>query len=223
MSGFDWCTRHTRRVPHSLTWRGLLHGGLYHEKMGILPFPHPQFQVLLLHYQVAMDPLSITASIVALVQASAAIGKGVKILRSFRRIPDEFCDLLNELATLQAVAEQVKTALADIEGQTADSGLPFANPQIVFDLRNDLSKVGEDLGALCSRLQTSTKQKQSDEPKTGQKVNVSKLKWHKEKDNIAAIRQKARGTREALNLCLSAFNTSQSLVYLSAGWHYECC
>ncbi|KAK7419694.1 hypothetical protein QQZ08_010781 [Neonectria magnoliae] len=73
-----------------------------------------------------MDPLSVTASIIALVQATAAIGKGVHFLRSLGHIPDEFCYLTNELSTLQAVLGQVTSALQELQSEKPNALVPNA-------------------------------------------------------------------------------------------------
>ncbi|KAK1635172.1 hypothetical protein BDP81DRAFT_46307 [Colletotrichum phormii] len=75
--------------------------------------------------QLNMDPLSTAASIIALIQASAAVGKGVKILLSLRHAPADFCELVDELTALQDVIEQVKSPLQELE--KGDIALPTLN------------------------------------------------------------------------------------------------
>lgn len=54
-----------------------------------------------------MDPLSATASVIALLQAAAAIGKGIETLRSLGKAPAEFCALLNEVDFLESHTKYV--------------------------------------------------------------------------------------------------------------------
>ncbi|KAI1211572.1 ankyrin [Annulohypoxylon truncatum] len=159
-----------------------------------------------------MDPLSVTASTIALIQATVGIAKGIHFLRSLGQIPLEFSGLLNELSTLQAVAEQVKTVLQEFDGppSTTTSHIPLEglDPSILVSLKDDLAQTTKDLEAICDRLKTP--KKQSEKRKANDKENISKWRWQREKDNIAKLQRKARQTRQDLSLCFSAFTTSQA-------------
>ncbi|KAI0148195.1 ankyrin [Hypoxylon sp. NC0597] len=158
-----------------------------------------------------MDPLSAAASIITLVQATVGIAKGVQFLRSLGQIPLEFVVLVNELSTLQAAAEQVKTALTDFEGQSQekrlDASFPELDPSILISLKDDLAHIVDELNALCNRLKKSG----GDNKATGQprKEHISTLRWQKEKSNIAKLKQKAQNTRGYLSLCFTVLNSSQ--------------
>ncbi len=58
-----------------------------------------------------MDPLSMTASILAIVGAGSAIGKGLKKIISARRLPDILLQLNNEVTDLQYVVQDVDDLL----------------------------------------------------------------------------------------------------------------
>ncbi|KAI0438160.1 ankyrin [Xylaria telfairii] len=159
-----------------------------------------------------MDPLSVTASVIALVQAAVGISKGVRFLRSFGQIPFEFGKLLNELSTLHAVIGQVETALRDWEDlrPTTSNATRFksVDARKVLPLKDELVQVISELDNLCDRLKVPKKQGEKsgcDEPKS-----VSKLRWQKEKGNIVRLRNKARRSRELLTLSFSAFGSSQA-------------
>ncbi|KAI1408719.1 ankyrin [Hypoxylon sp. FL1857] len=158
-----------------------------------------------------MDPLSIAASIITLVQATAGIAKGVRFLRSIGQIPLEFAELVNELSTLQAVAEQVRAGLKDYEDQSldkgSDDGLTGLDPSILISLKTDLFHIVDELDALCGRLTKPTRQSQI--PGQPCKEHVSTLRWQKEKNRIAKLKQKAQSTRGYLSLCFSVINSSQ--------------
>ena len=62
-----------------------------------------------------MDPLSTTASIIALVQAAAAIGKGVRALKALNNAPEDFNALLKELTRLQAILRLTQTSLEALQ------------------------------------------------------------------------------------------------------------
>ncbi|KAI0537860.1 ankyrin [Xylaria digitata] len=163
-----------------------------------------------------MDPLSATASIIALVQAGVGISKGVRFLRSLGQIPLEFSDLLNEFSTLQAAIEQVEAALREWEtlSPTANYSPSFRNVNTsnISSLKDDLAQVVNELDTLCDRIRVPRKQgrNQGEKQGCGEHKSVSKLRWQKEKANIARLRHKAQHSRELLSLCFSAFSSSQT-------------
>ncbi|KAI0896537.1 ankyrin [Annulohypoxylon nitens] len=159
-----------------------------------------------------MDPLSITASAIALVQAIGGIAKGIRFLHSLGQIPLEYSGLLNELSTLQAVAEQVQAVLREFESSpsTTSSDLQFQgiDPSMLVFLKDDLAQTTKDLEAICDRLKVP--KKQGEKSGANGEEAVSKWRWQREKNNIARLQQKARYTRENLSLCFTAFATSQT-------------
>jgi hypothetical protein len=154
-----------------------------------------------------MDPLSATASVIALVQATVAIAKGVQFIRSLGDIPLEFAQLCNELTTLQAVAEQVKSTLKDVESHPQPQNVPSPDTAIITSLVDDLGQTTKKLDDLCERLKVSKKKT----VKTGNgKDRISKFRWQREKENVARLQRQARTTRQYLSLCFTAFNSSQA-------------
>lgn len=149
-----------------------------------------------------MDPLSTAASIIALIQASAAVGKGVKILLSLRHAPTDFCELIDELTSLQDVIEQVKSPLQELE--KGDVALPTLNVAPTLALKHDLESIQEELLALCHRL-TGTK---SSDEMSGQ-LRISMSRWIRERSNIAKLKSKASKTKGSLNLCFGALISLQ--------------
>ncbi|PVH88072.1 hypothetical protein DL98DRAFT_648957 [Cadophora sp. DSE1049] len=63
-----------------------------------------------------MDPLSISASIVALLGAAATVARGLDRLRAWRNAPVELISLLNEVADLQVVLTNVKDSCESLHG-----------------------------------------------------------------------------------------------------------
>ncbi|OTA97514.1 hypothetical protein M434DRAFT_26826 [Hypoxylon sp. CO27-5] len=158
-----------------------------------------------------MDPLSATASIVSLVQAVVGISKGIQFLRSLGQISLEFVVLANELTTLQAVAEQVKAALTDFEGQSKekrlDASFPELDPSILISLKDDLAHIVNELNSLCDRLKKPRRHNKATVQPSNQ--DISTIRWQKEKSNIAMLKQKAKNIRGYLNLCFSVLNSAQ--------------
>lgn len=163
-----------------------------------------------------MDPLSVTAGVIALVQAAVGIGKGIRLLRALGEIPDEFRSLLDDLGTLQSVLRHVEVCLREFES-TAASGsnvgphFLVADAGIINSLKNDLADITRELEALCDRLQTKPRTVPTS-VNNQNATRVSKQRWHKEKSNIAKLQSKARSTRDYLSLCLSVLNSSQTSV-----------
>ncbi|KAK2776808.1 hypothetical protein CKAH01_03300 [Colletotrichum kahawae] len=150
-----------------------------------------------------MDPLSITTSAIALVQA---LGVGVKFFSSMRQIPADFCDLSNELTDLQAVAEQVKTSLQEMEnGAAKHAAVPGIDTSSMQTLEDDFALIVHELETLCGRLRKSDRYID----KVGE-LRVSKRKWLREKDNVARLRAKASKTKQSLMLGFIALVSSQS-------------
>ena len=71
-----------------------------------------------------MDPLSLTASILAVIGASSAIGRGLKKTISARRVPNILLQLNNEVTDLQYVVQDIEDLLRQ-KAQTSreDRGL----------------------------------------------------------------------------------------------------
>ncbi|KAH6990134.1 ankyrin repeat-containing domain protein [Ilyonectria destructans] len=140
-----------------------------------------------------MDPLSITASIVALLQATTAVGKGIKFLHSLSHIPDEFCDLVNELATLQAVLGQVTSALKELQGD---------NPAAPV-LRVDLTKALVLENELRQTVETARATRRDG------KLAISKKRWLRERSSIAHLKAKACAAKSDLSLCFESLISTQ--------------
>lgn len=153
-----------------------------------------------------MDPLSIAASVIALTQASGAIGKSLAFLHSLCHIPDDFCNLVNEVSTLQAVLEQVKDALKQCDhGEPKMPSILALELNTMKALKDDLNEAVGGLDALCSRLDATSKS--LDE---AGRTRISKRMWLREKSNIAKIRTRTNTAREHLTLCFGALISSQT-------------
>jgi Fungal N-terminal domain of STAND proteins len=54
-----------------------------------------------------MEPLSLTASIIAVLTAANTVAHGLVKLRGFKNAPDELLALMNEVSDLQVILEEV--------------------------------------------------------------------------------------------------------------------
>lgn len=152
-----------------------------------------------------MDPLSIAASVIALSQAAGGVGKALKFFYSLSKIPDDFCNVVNELATLQAVLEQVRNALEDYNH--GEPGVPVFDLSTMEALKNDLKQAVGELDSLCSRLQATGKGSSKDG-----KQQVSKRMWLRERRSIISIRSRANEARDRLTMCFGALIFTHTLV-----------
>lgn len=153
-----------------------------------------------------MDPLSITASVVALIQATTAVGKGIKFLHSPSHIPDEFCDLINELATLQAVLGQVTSALKELQCDNPAAPVLRVDLTKALVLENDLQQTVGEIDSLCIRLQETARATRRDG-----KLAISKKTWLRERSSIAHLKAKARAAKSDLSLCFESLISTQRL------------
>ena len=153
-----------------------------------------------------MDPLSVAASVIAVVQAVGSIGKIVKTIRSLGNAPAEFLVLLNELSVIQAVLEQVKSSLQQL--QTSPISTTSDNLSVVKFLEQELAQFSEDLKELAKRFITSINGRDRDGL-----PRISKANWYREKATITQLRQKAQDVQSQLTLAFTVTNASQMQVF----------
>lgn len=153
-----------------------------------------------------MDPLSATASAIALIQAAAAIGKGIKAIQSFGRAPTELCSLLNELTTLQSLSSRFEV---DISSLNDCSTIPAEKRQAALV---DLRIIHDELSTTIAQLESFVQRFIDNSKGVNQhgQHRIPRLRWQLEKENIFQLSKTARRTREYL----TAFVTS---ILLSKG------
>ncbi|KAK4452177.1 ankyrin repeat-containing domain protein [Podospora aff. communis PSN243] len=160
-----------------------------------------------------MDPLSIVAGAIALAQAAAGMAKAAQLLRGFSKARVEFCDLLNEIATLQGIINDIENALIDMSRKDDK----YISPPINLEstsmrlVLQDLNQTTSELEALAERLVEGSK------GRDGARLHrISRLQWQREKLDVVRLREKVRHTRESLTLCFGALHASQSAHHVSA-------
>ena len=149
-----------------------------------------------------MDPLSTTASIIALVQAAAAIGKGVRALKTLKNAPEDFNALLKELTRLQAILRLTQSSLEALQS-LPKAQVPLSGLDILQDLQNDLQKSTAGMEELARRLTGESKGR---DDKMHQRVQ--RIKWYREKDSIAKLRVEVRQLHADLSTCFTAISVS---------------
>jgi predicted RNase H-like nuclease (RuvC/YqgF family) len=147
-----------------------------------------------------MDPLSVTAGVIALTQASVGIGNGIQFLRSLKDIAAEYKDLLDELSNLYLITEHIRAVLEQFQcTESSKSGpalrLLGMNYSIITSLTRDLSQITDDLSDLCDRLKKTPRREVIEMAGQSKHQRVSKYGWQKENHSLDMLRSKAPTTR----------------------------
>ena len=140
------------------------------------------------------DPLSVTASVIALATAAAQISKAISRLRHFGEVPGRVYILKNEVSDLEVVLRQVGQALeqhslaVDNEHGSLEPLLLRAKGHLT-----DLARALERIANACA----------------GGKVKIiSKTAiWWKEKSLFEGFQKDLRSVKATLNLMLGAANS----------------
>lgn len=154
-----------------------------------------------------MDPLSISASVIALCQATRAIAKAVQFLGSLRKAPAQFYVLLNELSSLQAMLQQ---CISVAESLATPRGSATVSPDVLewFEQANEgLGKVVSEMQTLVDRFMAASEGLD----KNGHH-RIPPVRWLFERSSIARLRFSARQYRENLASLLTALTASQRSV-----------
>lgn len=138
-----------------------------------------------------MDPLSLTASIIAIVQISGTIGKGLKKIVNLRNAPDIFLALNNEVADLQCILQDVNSLLRqrlDTTGQEPLGSLVRA----LEKAKQTLSK----LEILLAYDLTTTK-------RNGNEARLDRSVWIRAEAKVYQIKDEIREDKSSLSSALS--------------------
>jgi len=158
-----------------------------------------------------MDPLSTTASIIALVQAAAAIGKGVRALKTLKNAPEDFNALLKELTRLQAILRLTQTSLEALQS-LPNAQVQMSGLDVIQELQIDLQRATRGMEELVRRL-TLTDESEGPDDKMRQRVKL--IKWYREKDSIAKLRAEVRQLHADLSTCFTAISVSTQVLVSS--------
>jgi len=163
-----------------------------------------------------MDPLSISAGIVGLVQAAGLIAKSIRALRSISKGPDGFFSLCNEVAMLQITINQLQSDLDSVASKSSPPSKLLLHS--VSKSVESVQSVATKLESLSVRLCKPLKSCEVEPPeKAGLNTNptippnqLSKIAFLREKGAIDRLRQELRQVREGLALCVSSVISSET-------------
>ncbi|KAI1133588.1 ankyrin [Nemania abortiva] len=150
-----------------------------------------------------MDPLSVTASVIAIVGTLGTIKKGYKTIASLSKAFQEFNDLVNEIESVHAYLEMLHSVL-----DMGSSTQAFAAIDLI------------PLGAALSRLeytirtlQSALKQVETDSKTGDGGRRISKLKWQVYKPKVIQLRDEVRHGKQDLVDKIGLLQLALSMVH----------
>ena len=147
-----------------------------------------------------MDPLSLTASIIAIVGVGGEVAKAVRKLASLKGAPDLILALNNEISDLHLVI----LAIRDIYLRQKASIIPASNDVVTDNtVVNTLTQANDkvlELKALHQRLSAWT-------TKSGDLSTLNKASWLREQKNVRKMQEDLRTVRLKLSTTLGMLNS----------------
>lgn len=178
--------------------------------------------------ELAMDPISVAASVIAMAQAVASVKIALRFFRSLRYIPTEIQQLFDEVETVLEVTQLVKDLLKALDALDTEhfsatvrriSGVQLQDALASVKVQmKKLEEATKELKCICSRFlpktlsagpsQTLASQTASHK-QTGRKRDAIRqtATWLQERSKIEPIRTKLRTAREILSINLTAIGT----------------
>ena len=140
-----------------------------------------------------MDPLSLTASVIAVATVAAQIGSVFAELRKrCRELPGRLHALNNEVADIEVVLYQVAAALNDRSSLPARD--QTAIPHLLKQAKAKLSELNEIIGRLAAACDRK-------------KVFLRASTWRKEQPKLQALQEDIKAVKCSLNIMLGASNS----------------
>lgn len=141
-----------------------------------------------------MDPVSLTASVIAIVSFSSQICSAISSLRSLcKTLPGRLHAVNNEVADLELVLSQVATL---VEGRASLPESRYsAVPHLLKQARSKLSEVDDIVKRLTEIFVKS-------------KTPLSRMNaWRKEQDRLQRLQDDIHTVKSSLNIMLGATHT----------------
>lgn len=148
-----------------------------------------------------MDPLSITASTIAVVTLVAKVVQGLKGTKILHNAPADFAALVNEVFDLQVVLNEFNSSLLDQSGDFDQSRIE--------DMHRILQNSKDALLELNILVHYRLLRSYNEDGG----IKVSRLAWLKNKNGINSLRMKLRNERNNLTFCLASIASSVLLIF----------
>ncbi|RYP71212.1 hypothetical protein DL769_004732 [Monosporascus sp. CRB-8-3] len=140
-----------------------------------------------------MDPLSITASVIAVVGAAQKCAQGIAMLREFQEAPEQLAALNNEVSDLELVLSHASS----IGQQPSDD-----QHSSLLALSTQVERAGKQLHALRTLIEQHL-------VRHGKKGNtkVTRIGWIRERNRIAQMQRELRSTRLNISTALGVISS----------------
>lgn len=145
-----------------------------------------------------MDPLSITAAIIALIGAGGKVGTGLRKLVELRNAPDSLLQLNNEVADLKLIVQAIDTNTLD---SPADDSGAAAQYQLTHNALERVKEVALELEVLIENTLTKV---------TDDGTKFDKVAWLRQAKKVQGLKEKIRNAKTDLR-------TASSIASLYAG------
>ena len=142
-----------------------------------------------------MDPLSVTASVIAIVGAASTVSLSIKKLLSLRGASHAVLALNNEVSDLQVVLQAISTLL-----QKYSTSIQPEIGSSIRDASNDAAKCLQDLDALIDLKSMSI-------GKVPGKPIFNRTAWIRQHGRIQRVQENLRGLRAKLMTALGILNS----------------
>lgn len=142
-----------------------------------------------------MDPLSITAGIIAVVGASGTVGKGLRKLVALRNAPDCLFQLNNEVTDLQLIVQAV---VINAHDSSADDSAAAAQHQLIRNALSRVKKVVLELEELIEYALTKV---------TDSGSKIDKVAWLRAEKKIQNVKDKIRDAKGDLTIASHFVNS----------------
>lgn len=148
-----------------------------------------------------MDPLSVAASIVAVVGAAATVARELeKLRRTLKDASNTLCSLVNEVSDLQLVISACESAVEDLAQYNGDCSAPLSTATSVLErAKRDLF----ELGSLVSSCL-----KPSSSGAGVQQVRVARVRWLKASAAAEKLQTRLRDSKQEILMLLGANSVS---------------
>ena len=128
------------------------------------------------------DPLSITASIIAVVGAAEGVTKTLAKIKSIRNAPDELLPLINEVSDLKIILSDMQNYI------TQNTQKPQISQQELRNISTLINRAKEKLLELDQLIQYRLVKPES----ISDQIKVSRREWLRAKSTIEKFRQSLR-------------------------------
>ncbi|GKU06633.1 hypothetical protein FLAG1_09514 [Fusarium langsethiae] len=154
---------------------------------------------------IKMDPLSMSASIVALVQSVAIINKGMRYIASVRKAPAQFLDLQIQLETIQAYLTELQKVLDKLSSK--DAPLPPPELSHITVVLKALEKDVAELKSIASDYSAEAANRTDSKGLP----RIPKAKWRRDLQLVNSFREKIVQRRTDLVESMRLLQPNQNL------------